>query len=377
MSTALHDTYGVLAIVSNIGIDKEISGDWVGAQADYAAALVLAEQVGAGPSRHASTTCWARCACTRATMARPRPTWCKQLPASAKSTISNTWRRPCRCWRSFRSNARNGSRPAPGWSRRRALATAHGWEYILPETYTTQAQLALAEHDPAAAQQRAEQAIAIAAELGQPVEEGKAWRVKGHALAVTGQIEAAVSALEQGIASLGDEDPYETARSQLKLAEVLALAGDAERSAGLRSEAEATLHQLGTDVNYQFNVLPRRQSKMVQSFLSCCSHRSRRMMHAIVAFGPALILLMTLLSAAPVVSTGGHSINTTEPANSRDRMVVTYRGRTPIAWRGATWTATATSTSSSAISRNGQPAVPQRRWRAAEAPPGPRDRYED
>ena len=56
VSTALHDTFGVLGIVSNMGIDKEISGDWAGAGADYQAALALAEQVGSltEQARHSS-----------------------------------------------------------------------------------------------------------------------------------------------------------------------------------------------------------------------------------------------------------------------------------------------------------------------------------
>ncbi len=245
VSTALYDTYGVLTIVSNIGIDKEISGDWAGAQADYAAALVLAEQVGSlseqarihnllGTLRlhqgnHGAAETHLVQAAASFRQINNLEYLAATLPVLAQLQIEREeWEPAC-----------------AGLAEAETLATAHGWEYILPETYTTQAQLALAQHDPAAAQQRAEQAIAVASELGQPVEEGKAWRVKGQALAAGGQIEAATSALEQGIALLSDKDPYETARSLLKLAGVLALAGDAERSAGLRSEAEATLHQLG------------------------------------------------------------------------------------------------------------------------------------
>ena len=95
------------------------------------------------------------------------------------------------------------------------LALAHGWDYILPETYTTQAQLALAEGAPQLAQERAEQAIAIAAELAQAVDEGRAWREKGKALAMTGPEREATQAFERSLALLKDQDPYEVRHTQM------------------------------------------------------------------------------------------------------------------------------------------------------------------
>ena len=129
-----------------------------------------------------------------------------------------------------------------------ALVTAHGWDYILPETYTTQAQLALAEGDLAAAQERAEQAIAISAELGQAVDEGKAWRAKGLGLAAANQMDEALAAFERSLALLAEQDPYETARTQLVFAQALAAVGQNERSADLRSQAEIALQRLGAPV---------------------------------------------------------------------------------------------------------------------------------
>lgn len=247
VSTELHDTYGMLGIVSNIGIDKELNGDWAGAGADYLEALALAEQVGSfteqarihnllgtlrlhqGDDAAAEGHLLAAVGLFRQVN---NPEYvAATLPVLAQLHLSRHQWEPARA----------------ALAEAEALATADGWEYILPETYTTQAQLALANGDRAGAQQWAEQAIAIAAELGQTLEEGKAWRVKGQVLAVAGQSEAAVSALEQSLALLGNQDPYETARSQLQLAQALALAGDAERSATLHNEAEISLQRLGVD----------------------------------------------------------------------------------------------------------------------------------
>ena len=125
------------------------------------------------------------------------------------------------------------------------MATEGGWDYILPETYTIQAQLALAEGDPAGAQQCAEQAIAVAAGLGQAVDEGKAWRVKGQALAAAGQMTDALAAFERSLALLAGQDPYETARTQAQWGLALLSSGCTDRGKTMIQEARAVFQQLG------------------------------------------------------------------------------------------------------------------------------------
>ena len=126
-----------------------------------------------------------------------------------------------------------------------ALATARGWDYILPETYATQAELALAEGNPAGAQQHAEQAIAVAGGLGQAVDEGKAWRAKAQALAAAGQMPGALDAFERSLALLAGQDPYEAARTQAQWGLVLLTSGCADRGKTMIQEARAVFQQLG------------------------------------------------------------------------------------------------------------------------------------
>ena len=98
------------------------------------------------------------------------------------------------------------------------------------------------------AQERAEQATAIAAELGLTVDEGKAWRIKGMVLAAAGQIEDALSAFEHSLELLAGQNPYETARTQLVFAQAMAAVGQNERSADLQNQAEIVLQRLGAPV---------------------------------------------------------------------------------------------------------------------------------
>jgi tetratricopeptide (TPR) repeat protein len=231
--------------LSNIGIDKEIAGDWPGAAADYRQALGLAEQLGSladqarlhnslGTLRlHQGDDAAAENHLQRAVaifrqIANPEYL-AATLPALAQLHL--------------RQLALEAARAA--LAEAETLATEGGWDYILPETYTAQAHLALTEGRLAEAQERAERAIAITAESRQSVDEGKAWRAKGMALAITGQIDAAFDAFEHSLTLLAEQDPYEIARTQLAFAQALTIAGDIERSAHLRDEAEAVLRHLG------------------------------------------------------------------------------------------------------------------------------------
>jgi tetratricopeptide (TPR) repeat protein len=126
-----------------------------------------------------------------------------------------------------------------------ALAREGGWDYILPETFTTQASLALVENDLTQAQDRADRAIALAAALGQHAEEGKAWRAKGQVLMAAGQEIEAQAAFERSRALLANHDLYETARTQAQWGLALLANSDPNRSAALLREARATFEHLG------------------------------------------------------------------------------------------------------------------------------------
>lgn len=250
ISRQLHDLYGVLGIISNIGIDKEIGGNWAGAGADYQEALEMAEHLGSlseqarihgllGTLRlHQGDDAAAEEHLLRAVdlfrQIKNPEYLAATLPVLAQLYIGRQE------WASARA----------ALSEAEALATARSWGYILPETYTAQAQLALAEDDLAGAQERAELAVAIASELGQAVDEGKAWRAKGVTLTATGQMDEALAAFERSLLLLAEQDPFETARTQLAFACGLATSGNVSRASQIHDEAEKTLLNLGATVDF-------------------------------------------------------------------------------------------------------------------------------
>ncbi len=248
LSRQLHDLYGVLGTLSNIGIDKEIGGDWAGAGAAYQEALQLAEQLGslAEQARIHSLLGTLRLNQGHHAAAgdhlRRAVGICQQI--GNREYLAGTL-----CVLARLHMEQQEWNPAHATlAEAETLATEHGWDYILPETYTTQALLALVEGDLIAAQERIQSAIDVATELGQTIDEGKAWRVRGMALAAAGQTSEALASFERSLALLAGQDPYETAQTQLACAHVLTAAGDVNQAALLRHEAEATLLSLGATV---------------------------------------------------------------------------------------------------------------------------------
>lgn len=245
LSTQLHDLYGLVATLSNIGIDKEIGGDWAGAGADYQEALRLAEELGSlgeqarihallGTLRlHQGDDPAAESHLLRALsvfrQVDNREYLAGTLPVLGQLHIRRQEWEPART----------------ALAEAEALCVENAWEYILPETYTTRAQLALALGDLAQAQERAEQAIAVAVELGQAVDEGKAWRTKGMILAEARQTEEAFTAFEHSLALLLDQDPYEAANTQLAWGQVLMQRGYNEQGLALIQQARDKFSTLG------------------------------------------------------------------------------------------------------------------------------------
>ncbi len=245
ISRALHDTCGVLVIVSNIGLDKEYAGDWTGAAADYLQALALAEQLGSRSEQARIHNLLAALRLHQGDDAAAEGHAVRAIslfrqvnnPEYLAATL------PVLAQLHLRRHEWNPARAA--LAEAEALATAHGWDYILPETYTTQALLALAETTLSLAQERADRVIAIAGELGLAIDEGRAWRVKGQALHVAGQPQDAFAAFERSLDLLARQDPYETARTQLVWGEILVQSGDKDKGRSLLQEAYAIFQRLG------------------------------------------------------------------------------------------------------------------------------------
>lgn len=247
VSTALHDTITLLSLISNIAIDKEIGGDWAGAGADYGEALRLAEQLGSlsEQARIHNLLGTLRLHQGDERTAEDHLQRAVSLSRQIKSAEHLAATLPVLAQLHIRRQAWTPARTA--LAEAEALAAAHGWDYILPETYAALALLALGQGQPDEALAQAERSVVAAQQLAAPVEEGKGLRVKGQALASLGRPDEAAAALEASLALLADADPYEAAQTQRCLAQLAESTGDPVRSLALLNQADAAFRQLGLE----------------------------------------------------------------------------------------------------------------------------------
>jgi tetratricopeptide (TPR) repeat protein len=126
-----------------------------------------------------------------------------------------------------------------------AKATEIGARDQLPEIYRGLAQVRLARRDLGGARQHAEQAVALAAELGIEPERGVALGLRAVILHKMGQWDQAEIDFEDGLRSLGTAYPYERARIELAWAEALASGNQGEAASALLKQVQAAFRKLG------------------------------------------------------------------------------------------------------------------------------------
>lgn len=244
LAELIHDLYGRLRLLSNIGVMDEILGDWVSAGDNYSQALKLAEELGSlseqarlgnliGTLRlhqqdDAASQHHLEQAIILFRQLRNDEYVAATLPVVAQLHIKRQE------WEMADASLQKAE----------SLATAGGWEYILPETYAGLGLLSLGRADEEAALRWAEQSLAVAERLSSPVEVGKAQRVQGQALLGLGRLEDARTALESSLRTLEPLDPYETALTKLQLARSAALAGENAEGDRWRDEAQSLLRRL-------------------------------------------------------------------------------------------------------------------------------------
>jgi tetratricopeptide (TPR) repeat protein len=103
-------------------------------------------------------------------------------------------------------------------ARSQAAFEAVGSDDFMPEVHRLMSEVALAQDQPALAVERARRSLALAQQLGAPLEEVATWRELGVALAVQGRVEEALQALQRSLALLTELDSlYEVARTRLEL----------------------------------------------------------------------------------------------------------------------------------------------------------------
>lgn len=239
-----HNEWRMAAIRQNLGMLKDIAGDWAGAAAEYRQALDIAERLGdvvrqveltlplgnlhvkQGDTEAGRGYLLACLALVRHHALREQLVYVQASLAHLHIQLED-WDEAAAAL----AEAEQTARDMAGESHPQLPEIDRGW-----------ALLRLGRGQPDAAIEAAERSVRQARELEASLDEGMGLRVLGQALLAAGRRDEALESFAQSLALLDDNDPYEAART--RAAWGLALAGD-EQGLGLLHEARTTFEKLG------------------------------------------------------------------------------------------------------------------------------------
>jgi ATP/maltotriose-dependent transcriptional regulator MalT len=116
---------------------------------------------------------------------------------------------------------------------------------LLPELYGLFAELRLKQNDLAAAERDGQQSLDLAREMTAPREEGHNLRIMGEIALARGQVDKAEKYMQDSLALLMQaDDEYESARTQLALAEVCLVQRKHSEGLALLDQCRSTFERL-------------------------------------------------------------------------------------------------------------------------------------
>jgi tetratricopeptide (TPR) repeat protein len=239
-----HNQWESIGVLHNLGIEQELAGDWVGAEAEYRQALALAKHLNHVTRQRLIELSLAILLTNRGKHSEAA----HYLEQGLSKIAAESMQEVEIGYRSSLADLflRRGERDAaePHLREAERLALDLGSTYQLPEIYRGWALYWLAS-DASQALQYAEQALMIARQLDEPLAEGISLRVLGLVHAALQQSAAAREALTASCTLLLEQDGYEAARSQIALSELATALGDVETAQQLAATARATFAELG------------------------------------------------------------------------------------------------------------------------------------
>jgi serine/threonine protein kinase/ATP/maltotriose-dependent transcriptional regulator MalT len=244
ISQHLNDFYQMLLLQSNIGIDKQIAGDWIGAATDYQQALALAEQLGSVSEQTRIESNLGLLYTNRGDdkLATAHLTQALELARAHDLKEQLTHILSNLADVHLRQGEPDAAKPLLAEAERLALELDS--KYQLPEVYRGWARVQLANGQPGAALMNAERSVNMARDLGLGLEEGVSLRILGQVLIASEQATPGMGALEQSLSLLTD-DAYEAARTKTEWGRHLISDTDVDLGKSLLNEARETFQELG------------------------------------------------------------------------------------------------------------------------------------
>lgn len=129
----------------------------------------------------------------------------------------------------------------------KSLATTLEEKGSLVAIYSAFAETHLGMQEVTTALAYANQAVELAQEIGEKLDEGIAERIRGDIYALTGEKDQAHQSFETSLSLLGDKDPYETARTKVRMGVLLRQHCQQDEGLALIAQAVTAFQQLGAN----------------------------------------------------------------------------------------------------------------------------------
>jgi ATP/maltotriose-dependent transcriptional regulator MalT len=245
ISQQLHDRFRVVNTLSNLGVSKYCQGEWQGAIADFEAALEIARDLGSaqleaevginlgGAFVNTGDDVEASTQLTRSL----------ELASAGGLPVLEAFA----AFRMADLEIRLGRWAAATiqLSRAEQIAQELNQRGLLISIYRGRAEVHQSKGEADRALSCVLESTRLADELSETLEKGESLRTLGVILRDTGERQAAREALEQSLALLAEEDPYEAARTMTELGLLLLESDQASSALALIDEATTTFERLG------------------------------------------------------------------------------------------------------------------------------------
>lgn len=238
----IDDDWGMIGVQHNLGIIKQITGDWPGADAAYQLALQAAHTLGSIVRAVDILLCLGALRTSQGAFDEAR----RYLQQANERADHLEEQRIHILLNSADVAIRTADYADASAMLEEAdqLIVAIGSDYQLPELRRAQALVALGQGDLKLARKRADEALDLVNHQSSPRDFGLALRVRGQVEAALGKLPAAIAAFEQAYALLRERDPYEAARVHLAWSQVILSSNRSEGQALLQT-ALAQFQRIG------------------------------------------------------------------------------------------------------------------------------------
>jgi ATP/maltotriose-dependent transcriptional regulator MalT/transcriptional regulator with XRE-family HTH domain len=247
VSRQLHDSFQETFILSNLGIDKYISGDWVSAMEDFQQALRLAERIGSVEQKTMLNLNLGAAFIYLGEDKRARTHLLDSLELARQNNLQMFEVLSQYRLADLEIRQEKWAEAAVSLAQAEQLALAIEAEGNLPEIYGAWAEICLATGQYERAWEYAQHSLDIAGKLGENLELGVSLRILGQVYIADEDYPGAQQAFEKSLSLLEAQDPYETARTKMQWGLAILSGGDTDVSKGgrLLQEAQQLFRELG------------------------------------------------------------------------------------------------------------------------------------